>query len=129
MSEILILKEFKKNLICFLDELIDQFPTEGDLIRLRIYFNDQVDIKEVIEGFTHHLNKDDQAIKQNIKDRNDAFFLDNSIFDCFGKPKVLHFKRIWRSPHLDQDDKKTIWKWIDSFVFLSEKYSKLKTVS
>ena len=50
-TDILILKEFKKNLISFFDELIDQFPSEGDLIVIRIYFNDQVDIKEILELF------------------------------------------------------------------------------
>jgi hypothetical protein len=53
--EILILKDFKKNLTSFIDGLIDQFPTDEDLIVLRIYFNDQVDIKKVMETFTHQL--------------------------------------------------------------------------
>ena len=39
MSEILILKEYKKNLIDFIDELIDFYPSESDLIILRIYLN------------------------------------------------------------------------------------------
>ena len=129
MSEILILKEFKKNLISFVDELIDQFPSEGDLVVLRIYFNDQCEIKEVMESFTQYLNKDDNIIKKNIQERNDSFFLNhNTLFEnVVDKTKIIHFKKIWRSPQLDQEDKEIIWKWIDSFVFLSDKYSKNKT--
>ena len=129
MSEILILKEFKKNLISFVDELIDQFPSEGDLVILRIYFNDQCEIKEVMESFTQYLNKDDNIIKKNIEERNDSFFLNhNTLFEnVVDKTKIIHFKKIWRSPQLDQEDKEIIWKWIDSFVFLSDKYAKNKT--
>jgi RNA binding exosome subunit len=129
MSEILILKEFKKNLISFVDELIDQFPSEGDLVILRIYFSDQCEIKQVMESFTQYLNRDDNIIKKNIEERNDSFFLNhNTLFEnVVDKSKILHFKKIWRSPQLDQEDKEIIWKWIDSFVFLSDKYTKNKT--
>ena len=37
MSEIEILCEFLNGLISFFDELIDQFPTEGDLVIFRIF--------------------------------------------------------------------------------------------
>ena len=129
MSEILILKEFKKNLISFVDELVDQFPSESDLVILRIYFSDQCEIKQVIESFTQYLNKDDNIIKRNIEERNDSFFLNhNTLFEnVIDKSKIIHFKKIWRSPQLDQEDKEIIWKWIDSFVFLSDKYTKNKT--
>jgi hypothetical protein len=129
MSEILILKEFKKNLISFVDELIDQFPSEGDLVILRIYFSDQCEIKQVMESFTQYLNRDDNIIKKNIEERNDSFFLNhNTLFEnVVDKSKIIHFKKIWRSPQLDQEDKEIIWKWIDSFVFLSDKYTKNKT--
>jgi len=127
MTEILILKDFKKNLTAFIDELIVQFPTEEDLILLRIYFNDQVDIKKVLETFTHYLNKDEHKLKEDIKERNDSFLIENLTFDYLGNPKLIQFKKIWRSPRVDQEDKKIIWKWIDGFVYLSDKYAKNKT--
>jgi len=127
MTEILILRDFKKNLTAFIDELIDQFPTEEDLIILRIFFNDQVDIKKVMESITHNLNKDDQKLKEYIKDHNDSFFIDGFTIDYFGECKTIHVKKIWRSPRLDQEDKQVIWKWIDGFVYLSDKYAKNKT--
>ena len=127
MTEILILKEFKKNLTAFIDELIDQFPTEEDLIALRIFFNDQVDIKKVMETFTHNLNKDEHKLKEYIKDNNDSFFIDGFTIDYLGEPKTINVKKIWRSPRLDQEDTQVIWKWIDGFVYLSDKYAKNKT--
>ena len=126
MSETLILQEFKNNLITFFDELIDQFPTEADLVIIRIFLKDQIPIEEVINIFINTINKDGQRFKKMIKDRNEIFFLESNIFDSISKTKVVHFKKLWRSNSLDDDDKKIIWKWIDSFVYLGEKYIKCK---
>lgn len=127
-NDILILKEFKNNLVAFFDELIEIFPTEGDFIRMRIFFKDQTDIKEVMETFTYFLNKDEQILKNNIKERNESYFFDTDLFDAFDKTRVIHFKKIWRSPNVDADFKITIWKWVDSFVYLSDKYKKTKAI-
>jgi hypothetical protein len=128
MTEILILKDFKKNLTAFIDELIVQFPSEEELIVLRIFFNDQVDIKKIMEAITHNLNKDEQKLKEYIKEHNDSFFIDGFTIDYLGgEPKTINVKKIWRSPRLDQEDKQIIWKWIDGFVYLSDKYAKNKS--
>lgn len=119
-----ILKEFKKALISFIDELIATFPQESDFVVLRIFFNDQFPIKDVVNIFNTKINQNDQQLKKMIKDRNEVFFLEHNIFDVLGKSKVNHFKRLWRSDQLDDQDKEIIWKWIDSFVYLGEKYMK-----
>ena len=132
MSEIHVLKEFKNNLISFFDELIDQFPDIGELVMIRIFLKDQVIIKDVIESVSYQINKNDQMIRKIIRDRNEEFFLqENNFFDSLyvsskKKDKVLKFQTIWRSNSLDKEDKETIWKWIDSFVFLTDKYNKMK---
>jgi hypothetical protein len=123
-----VLHEFKNNLIAFIDELIDQFQREPDLIIARIYLKDQTDIKDVMEIFTHNINKNDQIIKKMLKERNEVYFLENNtIFENVDKTKLAYFKKIWRSPDLDKENKNIIWKWIDSFIFFSDKYIKLKT--
>lgn len=127
MSEIQVLSEFKNGLISFFDELIDQFPYEGDLIMIRIFLKDQIPIEDVINIFNNAINKENGKLKEMIKKRNEIFFLENNIFDAFSKNKVMHFKKLWRSGSLDDDDKKVIWKWIDSFVYLGDKYIKIKT--
>ena len=87
-----VLHEFKNNLIAFIDELIDQFPREPDLIIARIYLKDQTDIKDVMEIFTHNINKNDQIIKKMLKERNEIYFLENnSIFENVCKSKLEYF--------------------------------------
>lgn len=127
MSELQVLIEFKNGLISFFDELIDQFPYEGDLIMIRIFLKDQIPIEDVINIFNNAINKENGKLKEMIKKRNENFFLENNIFDAFSKNKVMHFKKLWRSGSLDEDDKKVIWKWIDSFVYLGDKYIKIKS--
>lgn len=127
MSEIQILNEFKNALITFFDELIDSFPAEGDLIMIRIFLKDQIPIHDVMMIFTNNLHKDNQKLKKMIKEKNETFFLEENMFDSLSKTKVMHFKRIWRSDTIDNDDKDVIWKWLNSFVYLSDKYLKLKS--
>ena len=125
MSEIQVLIEFKNNLISFFDELIDQFPLEPDLVMVRIFLKDQIPVKDAMEEFVHKITKNDNELRKMIKDRQEEFFLDNNIFDNLGRDKVNHFSRIWRSDALDAEDKVVIWKWVDSFVYFSDKYIKL----
>ena len=128
MSEVLILQEFKNNLISFFDELIDLFPSEPDLVIVRIFLKDQIPIDEVINIFNNTINKDNHKFRKMIKDRNEIFFLESNIFDSISKTKVLHFKKLWRSEQLDDDNKQIIWKWVDSFVYLADKFIKAKAV-
>lgn len=125
MSENDVLREFKKSIIAFIDELITQFPNEGDLVIARIFLNDQIPIRDVMLIFNQKINQDNGKLRQMIKDRNEAFFLEHDIFDFVGKNKANHFKRLWRSGQLDDDDKHVVWKWIDSFVYLADRFIKL----
>ena len=122
MSE--IEKPFKHALISFLDELIGQFPREGDLIIFRIFLKDRIQISNVLNYFVLKI----LPLKQMIVSRNEDFFLNHcSLFDSIKtdeKDKVNNFKKLWRSESLDDDDKKAIWEWFDSFIFLAEKYQK-----
>lgn len=124
MSEIEILTEFKTQLIAFFDELIGQFPQEGDLVVCRLFIANQIPISEVMNIFNHKLNTNDQELRKMVKERNEAFFIDHNIFDGFEKEKVNHFKKLWRSGLLDKEDKIVIWNWIDAFVYLGDKYTK-----
>jgi hypothetical protein len=126
MSEIEILKQFKNALISFLDELIGQFPSEGDLVICRIFLKDRVLIVNILNDFVLKI----LPLKNMIKERNEDFFLNKcELFDDIqgnGKGKVNRFKKLWRSSSLDKDDKRVVWEWFDSFIFLSEKYQKVK---
>ena len=125
-NEFKILTEFKNALITFIDEIISQFPEEGDLVIIRIFLKDQIPIIDVI----NHVIKDILPIKLLVTTKDENFFLENNVlFGSLNKNKVNHFKRLWRSGRLDNDDKDVVWKWMTSFIFLAEKYQKLKISS
>jgi hypothetical protein len=96
-SELEILIEFKKHLINFFDELIDQFPDEGDLVVIRLFLSNQIEIKEVMNIFITNITMNDNLFRNMIKERNEVFFLEHDIFDSLSKQKAGHFKRLWRS--------------------------------
>ena len=126
MSEIEILKQFKNSLISFLDELIVQFPEEGDIVIFRIFVKDRIIISSIMNYFVQKI----LPLKKMVDERNEDFFLNHcSIFEDINndtqKNKVNKFKKLWRSNCLDEDDRIVIWKWFDSFMFLSEKYQKI----
>jgi hypothetical protein len=126
MSEIEILKQFKNSLISFLDELIVQFPEEGDIVIFRIFVKDRIIISNIMNYFVQKI----LPLKKMVDERNEDFFLNHcSIFEDINndtqKNKVNKFKKLWRSNCLDEDDRIVIWKWFDSFMFLSEKYQKI----
>lgn len=126
MSDTQILIQFKNSLVSFIDELIESFPQEADLIILRIFLKDQIPIEDVMKKFIYIINKDDQSIKKQIKDRNENVLLKSEIFDSIAKSKSIDFEKLWKSDNLDDDERNTVWKWIDSFVILSDRYSKTK---
>ena len=126
MSEIEILKQFKNSLISFLDELIVQFPEEGDIVIFRIFVKDRIIISNIVNYFVQKI----LPLKKMVDERDEDFFLNHcSIFEDINndtqKNKVNKFKKLWRSNCLDEDDRIVIWKWFDSFMFLSEKYQKI----
>lgn len=116
-----ILSEFKINLIRFFDELVEQFPLEGDLVIIRVLLKDRIPINDVMTYFIKEILKD----KPIIKARDDTFFTEGkSLFGMLPEEQSNTFKRIWRSPQIDKDDRLAIWRWTDLFVALSEKYQK-----
>ena len=126
MSEIEILRKFKDTIISFLDELISQFPIEADLVIFRIFLKDRVPIVEVINYFVSKI----LPLKNMVKNRDEDFFLNHcnlmeDINKQSTKGKINNFKKLWRSPTLDDDDKEVVWQWFDIFITLSEKYQKI----
>jgi hypothetical protein len=123
MSKIQILIEFKTALVDFFDELIEQFPDEGDLVMVRIFINDQVPIADVMSVFITRL----LPLKDIVAKRDVNFFLGpsaSSLFEKLDKGKVNYFKILWQSDRLDDSDRAQIWKWYDYFIIIAEKYQK-----
>ena len=116
-----VLREFRVQLILFFDELIESFPEEGDLVIARLFISTQVPILEIMNDFNHHINKEDQRLRKMIEERREDFFLSNTLFPSV-KKNLYNFKKLWRSGNLEKDEKEVIWKWVDTFVYLGDKY-------
>lgn len=124
-----ILNEFKRQMIAFLDELVEQFPEQGDLVFARLYLSTQIDPCDIMAPFLLYINGNNGELRKMVKARNEAFFLEHSLLDSLDptqRSKANHFKRIWRSGQLDDDDKDIIWSWIDTFIYLGDTYEKSK---
>lgn len=121
MSKIQILIDFKNSLVNFLDELIEQFPEEGDLVVARIFLNDQVPIEQIMNVVISKL----LPLKDMVKRKDEDFFINNNVlFEQINKDKVNRFKILWRSDRLDNEDRLVIWRWYELFISLAEKYQK-----
>lgn len=123
MSALSILERFKDAYVQFIDELLEQFPNEQDLVVVRVFFKDQIPTTVVADAFIEHV----LPHKETIKNRNDKFFMENNhIFGMLDSGKVMHFKNLWTSPTLEDEDREAIWKWFDMFCILAEAYKKTK---
>ena len=113
-------------MINFLDELVDQFPSEGDFIIIRIFLKDKIPVQDIMNNFITNV----LPHKEKIQKKDEKFFVDgganlyNNVYKSYGKTKVDLFKKLWKSEQLDKEDREIIWKWINLFVILSEKYMK-----
>lgn len=138
-NPIRILSQFKTSLISFIDELIVMFPNESDFIIARIFINDQVPIEDIINAFSEKIYDNNNLLKKMIKERDESFFLKNNVFSYFGdnkfkdilpldiiENKVNKFKDIWVSDTLEESDKITMWKWVDIFVILADRFNNKK---
>lgn len=123
MSQTEILKEFKTQVLAFFDELIGQFPREGDLVVVRLVLANQIPIKNAMDQFILKLSKNNNELRRMVKERNETFFLEHNIFQTVSKEQTSNFKKLWISGQLDNDDKEVIWKWIEAFIYLADKYT------
>ena len=121
MSKLQVLIDFKTSLVNFLDELIEQFPEEGDLVVARIFLNDQVPTEQIMNVVICKI----LPLKELVKKKDENFFINNNIlFEQLNKDKVNRFKILWRSDRLDNEDRLVIWRWYELFISLAEKYQK-----
>jgi len=124
MSESLkisLMYDFRTQLLNFLDELINQFPEESDFIIIRIFMKDQVPVYDVMGRFIRDL----LPLKKQVDDRNERFFLDNTILyvqNGLAENKVNHFQELWKSDKLDDNDRKMIWMWMDLLNNIAGQY-------
>lgn len=114
----------EKMLISFFDELIEQFPNEADFVALRVLISSgQAPMGLLLDVWLKNFEED----KKKIKERNPEFFTSSTgTLSSIGKISIVDtFIRVWKVIDADEDNKKTIWKWVDNFVIIVEKYKKI----
>jgi hypothetical protein len=125
-TEIDLLVQLKSQLVNFLDELIETFPSEPDFVIFRIFINDQIPILDIMNYIVEELC----PLHNMVKARDEAFFLEHNIlfakFDEKKHEKVNRFKRIWKSGNIDKEDKDAIWSWFNSIIYLGNKFIELR---
>ena len=128
MSSLQILSEFKTQITTFFDELIAQFPQEGDLVVMRLFIATQLPIEDTLNKIIYEITINNGEKRQAVKERNEAFFFNcETTSETAEKYKLSHFKKLWRSGQLDEEDKRVIWQWVDTFIYLADKYVKSKS--
>lgn len=123
MSAVQVLQHFKTMLLDFIDDLIEQFPTEGKLVVGRI-FVDSLSTEEIIKQFI----KEVLPYEKMINKKDEAFFLTHDILLAgITNSEVSHFKHLYLQ--LDEDSKNTVWQWVQCLVSITKKYQEITSSS
>ena len=123
MSKSVYENKFKSSLLQFLDELIEQYPTYPSIVIVRIFIKDRMTAEKVIKMYVVEV----LPYYSLIEKKNEILFTDLNVIykSCFGansEKDIQNLKDIWKNSN--EENKKAIWKWIDFFSLLSNKYHK-----
>ena len=122
-NKLILMQKFRDQLVTFLDEIIDQFPTECDFVLIRMFIKDQIFVHDILGRFI----RDILPLKEHVEKREETFFLNNTLLYTGGNisdEKINHFQELWQSDKLDADDRETIWTWMECFIKISDCYFK-----
>ena len=121
-----ILQKFKDSLIEFLDELIEQFPTQTELVVIRVMVKDQIPTTQVIDELIVHV----LPFKDKIRGKDLSFLEDEKERENHKHSKIIKMiEELWNSDTLDEDDNEQLFNWVLHFLKLTEKYDELKNAS
>ena len=122
-----LVKLFKERLLTFLDILIEQFPKERDFPLLKFGINTRmVSVKDTLKEFTTVIIPH----KEMVLNKDEDFFLTKCGSLLSGtevtKDEMDHFKKIWTSDSLTEDDKENLWIWFKLFLDIAIQYDKVR---
>jgi hypothetical protein len=113
--------QLKEQMLNLTDDLLEILPNERDVFAARLYFEFQPAIN-LMEGFVKHVI----PRRDYIKNRDERYFTENgSIFGSLPQNKVDHFKNMFLSGRIGDDEKQVIWDYFDVFLTLAENFEKL----
>lgn len=116
----------KKNLIEFMDVLMESYPSETQFLMFRILIQNQIPAVDIMNYVSEKL----LPLEKYVKERDDKFFLEhNVLFSNLNKEnndKVDYFKKMWTSKDFTDSDRDIIWAWFDTFLGICKKYNETK---
>lgn len=116
-QQINIMNAFKENMTDFFDELIEQYPSEEDLLIMRFFLSEQIPMETLLTQFIRHV----LPLRQAISKRDESFFLENeNIFGTSPKDKVIRFKNLYLG--MNKEDRVVLFQWFDSFIAIADQY-------
>lgn len=125
MSDTLaVLSILKKELIFFMDELIEMYPGETDFLVIRFFMDNQVPVLDMMNYIIDKI----LPLEHYIVKRDSKFFLENQVlFEGLqgNEGKVNYFKEMWASETLQEEDREMMWTWFEHFVSIAKKYKHL----
>lgn len=113
--------EFRDQMIKFVDELIEQFPSYSEFVIFRIFLKNQMSPERLMKTFM----KNAYPHKEDVYNKNDKVFevMDETI-TLLTNEKKKTFQTLWKSDAIDDDDRDIIWQWMKLFTKLCDKYRK-----
>lgn len=101
----------KRSLVGFIDDLITLFPTNNELVTLRIVVDSQIPAEMIMDTFTQNL----EYFKIKSESRDETLFSEkNPIFEQLGQGEL--FLTVWQEISHDVHNKNMMWSWVDHLV-------------
>ena len=117
-----LLIKFKNVLMNFIDELVQQFPNDSDIVMCRIFIKDQIPTQTIMDKFIKYFTPQEEL----IKNKDPLFFtMGTSEFCSSLNLNTNIFEKAWFSGVLDDEDKEITWQWITSLYKIVDKYKAL----
>ena len=122
-----IISKFKKGLIAFLDELIEQFPQEQDFYLARIFIKDTIPIMDIITYFIKFvLPYKDLIMKRDKKIIIEKIFSilnGHGIKNNLSGDKINKYNKIFDA--LTEENRNTVFTWAIFFIDQISEYKSL----
>lgn len=120
----LLLSKFKNTLIGFVDELVQLFPSDPDIVMCRILVKDQIPIQVIMSKFRDSF----MPYRDMITSKDPLFFTAGTCDFCTSLKLTSNiFEKVWYSPTIDDETRDTIWQWITSLFRIMEKYDAMSS--
>jgi hypothetical protein len=120
MDSITLLRQIRQNLLEFIEDLMVILPNEKDFYLFHIFIKNQVPMVDV----ARYIVKNIVPLKDKVLARDENYFKENAVlFERLGEyeSEINRFKMLWDCDK-DEDNREMVWKWIEQFIDLGEKY-------